>query len=180
MLKIIFLFIAVIAAQTITAQNIGKQFPPLTGITLEDKEVTIPADTKGKYTLIGMACSKEAEKDLETWLTPAYNKFIAKVKTDIWENTYDVNFYFIPMFTGVNQAAAGTMKKKVKETTDKELLPHVLFYKGEFAKYRDELGFEDRNTPYFFVLDKSGKIVYAASGRYTYDKMEKVEEAIEE
>ena len=92
---------------------------------------------------------------------------------------YDVNVYFVPMFTGVKSTAAGTAKKKAAKDIDPQLLPYILFYKGELKTYKDALDFEKKDTPYFFVLDKEGKIVYATSGKYTSKKLDEVEEVLE-
>ena len=92
---------------------------------------------------------------------------------------YDVNVYFVPMFTGVNAAATGTAKRKALKKVDPQLLPYILFYKGEIKTYKQELDFEKRDIPYFFVLDKDGKIVFATSGGYSESKMDEVEAAIE-
>ena len=93
---------------------------------------------------------------------------------------YDVNVYFVPMFTGVNAAATGTAKKKAIKNVDPQLLPYILFYKGELKKYKEALDFEKKDIPYFFVLDKTGKIVYATSGKFTEDKLDAIEDAIED
>ncbi len=93
---------------------------------------------------------------------------------------YDVNVYFVPMFTGVNAAATGTAKKKALKNTDPQLLPYILFYRGELKKYKEALDFEKRDIPYFFVLDKEGKIVYATSGAFSEAKMDALEEAIQD
>lgn len=168
---------AFLVSYSATAQLKGKVFPAISGEILQnDKTIVIPDDTKGKFTLIGMAYSKGAEKDLETWLQPAYDKFIAK--TGMWDAAMDVNLYFIPMFTGVNQATAGPARKKIKEKTDKVLLPHILFYVGDLDKYKAELDFEKRDTPYFFVIDKTGKIVHSVSGAFTEKKMEEIEDIL--
>ncbi|HNR73963.1 MAG TPA: hypothetical protein PKM03_07045, partial [Cyclobacteriaceae bacterium] len=58
------------------AQVIGKQFPDMEAETVEDKKVNLPADTKGKYTLLGLAYSKKSEDELNTWFSPIYNKFV--------------------------------------------------------------------------------------------------------
>jgi hypothetical protein len=93
--------------------------------------------------------------------------------------TYDVNVYFVPMFTGVNAAAQGTAKKKAVKNVDPQLFPYLLFYKGELKTYKEALDFEKKDIPYFFVLDPEGKIVHATSGPYTESKMDAVEEVIE-
>ena len=155
--------------------QVGNMFPELSGETLDDAKKTIPSQTKGKYTIICMAYSSDSENDLKTWLTPAYDKFIAK--TEMF--SYDVNLYFVPMFTGVNIAGAGKAKKELKADTDKELHPHVLFYTGNIDTYKKELGLDKKDLPYIFVLDPAGKIVYATSGYYTEAKMESLEEKLE-
>lgn len=159
----------------------GDMFPYLEGTTLKDKELKIPEDTKGKFTLIGMAYSKKSEDDLKTWFNPVYNTFIHKSSSSLFGDIgYDVNVYFIPMFTGVKKAAANTAEKQMKKKMDPKLLPHILFYKGDLKTYKDALDFEKKDVPYFFVLDKDGKIVYATSGSYTEKKMKEVEDLMEE
>src|SRR5688572_10636734 len=161
------------------AQAVGKKFPDLQAETVEDKVVKLPRDVGGKYTLIGMAYSKKSEDELNSWFQPVFEKFIQKSKGLMAGFTYDVNVYFVPMFTGVNAAATGTAKKKAMKNIDPQLLPYILFYKGELKTYKEALDFEKRDIPYFFVLDPEGKIVYATSGKYEEAKMDAVEENIE-
>lgn len=159
----------------------GDIFPYLEGTTLTDKELKLPEDTKGKFTLIGMAYSKKSEDDLKTWFNPVYSTFIHKSSSSLFgEIGYDVNVFFIPMFTGVKKTAANAAEKQMKKKTDPKLLPHILFYKGDLKTYKDALDFEKKDVPYFFVLDKEGKIVYATSGSYSDKKMKEVEDLMEE
>lgn len=147
--------------------------------TAEDKKIVLPDNVKGKYTLLGLAYSKKSEDELNTWFQPVFQKFIQKNKGLFEGFGYDVNVYFIPMFTGVNAAAAGTAKKKAMKDIDPNLLPYILFYKGELKTYKEALDFEKKDIPYFFVLDSTGKIIYATSGKYTTQKMDEVEEVLE-
>ncbi len=162
------------------AQVVGKPFPEMTAETVEDKKVNLPADVKGKYTLLGLAYSKKSEDELNSWFTPVFNKFIQKTNGMMASFGYDVNVYFVPMFTGINAAATGTAKKKALKNIDPQLLPYILFYKGELKKYKEALDFERKDIPYFFVLDGEGKIVHATSGAYTEKKMDEVEESIQD
>jgi hypothetical protein len=162
-----------------TAQVAGKMFPDMEAETVEDKKVKLPQETKGKFTLLGLAYSKKSEEELNSWFQPVFDKFIQKTGGVLAGFSYDVNVYFVPMFTGVNAAATGTAKRKAIKNIDPQLLPYVLFYKGELKPYKDALDFEKKDIPYFFVLDPEGKIVYATSGKYTDAKMDKVESAME-
>ncbi|MCW3072257.1 MAG: hypothetical protein JWO44_2147 [Bacteroidetes bacterium] len=187
-MKTIFLSIAIVASAALIAFKpagvVGNMFPAISCEAYDGKTVNIPTDTKGKYTLICMAFSTAAEDDLRTWINPIYNKFIGKVdasKADVFDVSYDydVNLYFIPMFTGANQLAAKQSKEKIKSKTDKELYPYLLFYDGG-KTYKEELDFQKRDVPYFFVLDKTGKVKYTTSGKYDDKKMEKILDIIEE
>jgi len=163
-----------------TGQVVGKTFPAMIAETVEDRKVSIPDDTRGKYTLVGLAYSKKSENELNSWFQPVFTRFIQKSTGGLFSGfTYDVNVFFVPMFTGVNAAATGTAKRKAAKNIDPQLLPYVLFYKGELKTYKDALDFEKKDIPYFFVLDPKGKIVYATSGKYSADKMEEIEENIE-
>ncbi|CAN5315390.1 hypothetical protein BH10BAC4_BH10BAC4_25850 [soil metagenome] len=164
----------------VNAQVIGKMFPAMETQTVEDKKVMLPDDVKGKYTLLGLAYSKKSEDELNSWFEPVFSKFVQKTTGLMAGMGYDVNVYFVPMFTGINAAATGTAKKKAAKGMDPQLLPNILFYKGELKKYKEALDFEKRDIPYFFVLDPTGKIVYATSGSFSETKMDKVEEAIEQ
>jgi hypothetical protein len=175
------LFVCLLACYEASySQVIGKIFPDMTAETVEDKKVNLPLDVKGKYTLLGLAYSKKSEDELHSWLNPVYNKFIRK-PTGMMEGLgYDVNVFFVPMFTGINAAATGTAKKKAIKNIDPALLPYILFYKGELRTYKEALDFERRDIPYFFVLDPNGKIVFATSGAFSDQKLESVEEVIED
>jgi hypothetical protein len=126
-----------------------------------------------------LAYSKKSEEELNSWFQPVFEKFIQKTNGLLSGFGYDVNVYFVPMFTGINAAATGTAKRKALKNIDPQLLPYVLFYKGELKPYKESLDFEKKDIPYFFVLDAEGKIIYATSGKYTDAKMDKVENVME-
>jgi hypothetical protein len=161
------------------AQVVGKMFPAMEAESVEDKKVKLPDDVKGKYTLLGLAYSKKSEDELNSWFQPVFEKFIQKTNGLMSGFGYDVNVYFVPMFTGVNAAATGTAKRKALKNIDPQLLPYILFYRGELKPYKEALDFEKKDIPYFFVLDETGKIVYATSGKFSTAKLDKVEEVIE-
>jgi hypothetical protein len=173
------LIVGIVVCSTALAQVTGKIFPDMEAETVEDKKVKLPADTKGKYTLLGLAYSKKSEDDLNSWFQPVFEKYIQKTTGLMSGFGYDINVYFVPMFTGINAAATGTAKRKALKNIDPQLLPYVLFYKGELKPYKESLEFDKKDVPYLFVLDPTGKIVYATIGKYTEDKMDAIESVIE-
>ncbi|MBL7852276.1 MAG: hypothetical protein JNN04_15340 [Cyclobacteriaceae bacterium] len=160
-------------------QVVGKVFPEMVAETVEDRKVTLPSDVKGKFTLLGLAYSKKSEDELRTWFEPIFTKFVQKPEGLLAGMGYDVNVYFIPMFTGINAAAEGTAKRKAMKNLDPQLFPHILFYKGELKTYKEALDFEKRDIPYFFVLNAEGTIVYATSGAFSDQKLDAIEDVIE-
>jgi hypothetical protein len=178
-MKYLFAIILFLGSGSLLAQVIGKTFPAMTAETVEDRSVNLPDDVKGKYTLLGLAYSRKSEDDLRTWFEPVFSKFVQKAGGVMAGMGYDVNVYFVPMFTGINAAATGTAKRKALKNTDPQLLPYILFYKGELKTYKEALDFERRDVPYFFVLDPQGKIVFATSGAFSEAKMDQVEAVIE-
>lgn len=179
MKKVILVFFGLMLTVIAHAQVVGKMFPDMEAETVEDKKVKLPTDIKGKYSLVGLAYSKKSEDELNSWFQPVFEKFVQKSTGLMSGFGYDVNVYFVPMFTGVNAAATGTAKRKAIKNIDPQLLPYILFYKGELKPYKEALDFEKKDIPYFFVLDAEGKIIYATSGKFTTDKLDKVESVLE-
>lgn len=160
----------------LTAQS-GKTFPSVKGITLDDKAITLPAKN-GKYTVLAIAYHRGAEDDLKKWLNPLYDNFMRKEKGtsnfDLAE-VYDVNFVFVPMIAGFKRIA-----EEFKSGTDKAFWPYIMdTEKTDIKELQKQLGVEDNKIPYFYVLDKDGKIVESQSGKFSEAKMEKLEDAIQ-
>ena len=174
-----FLLCLALGLSLVSVAQVGHQFPNMKTQKLDDHIVVLPENAHGKYTFVGVAYSKEAETDLATWFQPVYETFIHKDKGGVFETeSYDVHVYFIPMFTGVNQAAHGKAVKEMKAGVDKTLWPYLLVYKGEIKEYKAQLAMDKKELPYFFVLDKKGKVVYKTSGKCTDEKMEEIEKHI--
>ncbi|MGK7394993.1 MAG: hypothetical protein ACNS62_10485 [Candidatus Cyclobacteriaceae bacterium M3_2C_046] len=174
---IILLFTTFIYFQ-VKAQVTGKMFPDLSGEKVSDEKVNIPQDCIGKYTLLGLAYSKKSEEDLNTWFKPVHSTFIRKPTGMFAQFAHDVNVYFIPMFTGIKAAASGSAKRKASRKMDPQLLPYVVFYKGSLKDYKKTLEFDQKDLPYFFVLDPGGKIIYATTGRFSQAKLDEIEQLV--
>ena len=155
-------------------------FPTMLCTSLDGKKINLPADNQGKTTVLGMAFSQKAEKELSTWYQPAYSKFLEKPDANalIPMESYDVNCYFVPVFSGVLQAAAGQAEKKMKEGLDKSLQANVLLFKGAADQIKSILKIDKTDTPWFFVLDVAGHVLYSTSGAYSEAKMEAIEKIL--
>ncbi|MEO9484498.1 MAG: hypothetical protein ABJG47_13665 [Ekhidna sp.] len=159
--------------------QVGLQFPTMEAETLTNEFVNLPTDIGGKYSLVGLAFSKKAEDYLKGWFEPVYNQFIYKnPNPGPFDFSFDVNTYFVPMFTGAKRPAYKKVMNKLKKTIDKRMQPNILFYKGTLKEYKEALNFDGKDLPYFYVLDPEGKIVYTTSGRFTQRKMQEITDAV--
>ncbi|MBR08425.1 MAG: hypothetical protein CMP48_12205 [Rickettsiales bacterium] len=155
--------------------QVGTIFPDMDGESLVHGMVKIPEDTKGKYTLIGLAFSKKSEKDLNKWFNPVYQNLLKEPDPNsLFAFDYDVNVYFVPMLTGAKRPAYKSVMKKVEEEVDKSLHPNILFYQGTLKEYKDALSIDDKDIPYLYLLDETGKIVYMTKGGYDQAKLQTV------
>lgn len=161
--------------------QVGNSFPDMEAESLSNNTINLPEGLQGKYSILGLAFSKKAEDNLKTWFSPAWNQFIRKPgKMDLFATDYDINLYFIPMFTGHKTVAYQKVMNKVKKTTDPDLHPHILFYKGTMKVYKQALGFQGKDVPYFYLLDDAGKIIWQTSGPYSDGKMQEVIDHLDE
>jgi hypothetical protein len=176
MKRFILLTAAVIVTACLPAQ-VGQPFPQIKGVLLDEKPITVPVKN-GKYTVIAIAYHRNAEDALKKWLNPLYDTFIRKEKGstnfDIAE-VYDVNFVFIPMISGFKK-----ISEDFKKGTDKEFWAYIMdTEKTDIKELQKQLGAGDNKIPYFYIVDKEGKIVQMESGNFNNAKMEKLEDAVE-
>jgi hypothetical protein len=155
----------------------GQIFPTMLGKSLDGKPVTIPTMNK-KFSVVGIVFKRSAEKELKKWLNPMYSTFVkksegGKTTFDVAE-VYDVNFQFVPLISGLKKA-----QEDFKNGTDKEFWAYIIDSDSDIKMIRQKLDIKDDEAPYFYVLDKDGKIVEVASGAYSEAKMDKLEEAVE-
>lgn len=174
-MKKLTIIMGVVLCTLITNAQKGKDFPVITGTFLNGKSITLPIKN-GKETIVAIAFNKGAEDELKKWLNPLYATFMKKPdksnKMDMAE-VYDVNFVFVPMIAGFKKVA-----DDFKAGTDKEFWPYVLdTEKTDIKGIQKQLGITDNKIPYFFVVDKDGKVIDVQSGDYSEDKEEKLEEA---
>ncbi len=114
---------------------------------------------------------------LDNWYEPVYTMFIDESGFNAM--AYDCHVKLIMMFTGVGQAAADGIIKKIKANVDESFNDYLLFYQGEFKDQMKALELDKKNDAYVFVLDENGSIIFKDSGRYSESKLEKIADLVE-
>lgn len=165
-----------ISVCTLSAQT----FPFMEAENLNEEALNVPEALNGKYSIVGLAYSKKSEQALKTWFDPAFNQFMRPPdKNNLFATDYDINLYFIPMFSGHKTVAYKSVMKKMQEGLDPELHPHILFYKGTIKEYKKALALK-KDEPHFFLLNEEGHVVWRTSGYYSQNKMQEIVDHLDE
>jgi ATP10 protein len=173
------LILALLFTHSALFAQVGKKYPSMSGENLLRKNVSVPP-SNGKVTLVALAYSEKSEEDLKAWRQPLFDLFIQAPGTQIFEfDPYDANVKFVVLLTGINKVAAGKVKSKLEDNVKEHWKEHIVVVKGKTIDNYTELDLErgkaGKSKPYFYLLDKTGKIVYATSGAYTRQKQEELE-----
>jgi hypothetical protein len=139
----------------------------------------------GKVTLIALAYSEKSEDDLKAWRSALFDLFIQAPGTDLFNfEPYDGNVKFVVLLMGINKAAAGKVKTKLEENVKDHWKEHIVVVKGKNIDHYPSLDLgkakKERTKPYFFLLDKNGKIAYSTSGSYTKEKYNELDKKLQE
>lgn len=177
MVKILVSICCVLMLVLANAQE-SEMFPEISGELLTGETFTLPSKADCQAFFVGMAYSKKAEADLETWFQPTFDKFI--LKKGLFDGTYHVQPIFIPMFVGFNKAAEKSISKGLAEQTPVEFKTNVMVYRGPLEPYKSELHMSEKELPYLFLVTPEGKILYATEGSFTEKKMEIIADILDQ
>lgn len=170
--------ICIVAVALTTALSAQGMCPAINGERTEGTTVELPAASKGRFAIIAIAAGRKAEPVLEEWYEPAYLRFVAK--QGLFAGSYDADLWLVPVFTGLNKAAFGPSVKRLKEQADPEVARRVVFVNNDAEALLDALGIKDRDEPLFLVVDPSGHIIHSEKGAFTVEKLDALEEAMDQ
>lgn len=175
-LRLVIVLLAAHLAAPAIAQT--ATFPPLEGEKADGSRVRLPDPAAKGFTVVGLAYSQKASPMLEEWAEPAFLRLVAK--HGLFAGTYEADVWFIPMFIGGNKAAYEPSMKRFRKSADPEVADHVLFYQGEIEVFEQALGLHSKDIPYFFVLDREGRVVHRTEGAFSLEKLDAIEERLME
>lgn len=172
------LFISSVFAQE------GSKYPHMSGDNLLNKHTKVPPHN-GKVTLVALAYSPKSEEYLKSWRQPLFDLFIEAPGTALFDfDPYDANLKFVVLLTGAKKVGARKVRSKMEENVKDHWKEHIVIVKGKTLNDYSILDLSnkkgEREKPYFFLLDKSGKIVYATSGAYNSTKQKELEDKLHE
>ncbi len=180
--NLILLFTSLVLSFATLAQE-GSKFPAMSGESLVNKSVNLPQT--GKVSLVALAYSQKSEEYLKNWRKPLFDLFIQAPGTNLFEfDPYDANIKFVVLLTGAKKMAGKKVFTKLEENVQSHWKEHIVVVKGKSLNDYAVLDLGKskgaKEIPYFFLMDKTGKIVYATSGAYTSQKQKELEEKLQE
>lgn len=153
-----------------------ERFPGMKGELADGRTVELPGHSAADFVLIAVAAGQRAQPALEGWYEPAYLRFVAK--HGLFAGAYSVEVFFVPLFTGANKAAYEPSLKRFRKSAAPEVADRVVFVKEDADEFQRTLALKDRDRPYFFVVDKEGRILHRTEGEFSDDKLEAIEEVL--
>jgi hypothetical protein len=183
-MKKLFLVLILMLPSLMVQAQVGKKYPSMSGDNLVGKNISIPM-SNNKVTLVALAYSEDSEEYLKAWRQPLFDLFIQAPGTNLFDfEPYDANIKFIVLLTGIKKVVSGKVKSKLEENVKPHWKEHILVVKGKTLDSYPDLALgtsrDERKLPYFYLLDKSGKIVYHTSGKYTKQKQQELEDKLHE
>lgn len=159
----------------------NQPFPSVAGTTLSGKSMSLPNQVKGKPTLVAVAYSKKSDELLQQWYEPIYTTFIDPPQMALFaDDPYDVNMYFVALLKGISKLATDKITRQMENGINRKYHDNVLLYQGNISQYKQALNLGQKDLPYFFVLDETGRIVHHTSGAYSDRKLYEIKAAIDQ
>lgn len=137
-------------------------FPPVTGRALIGEAFTVPVDLEKPGTLIIVAFYQDQQPDVDTWI-PA----MEALETE----RSDFAFYEFPTISKLNPFVRWFIYRgmrsgiKAERARARTVTLHI-----DKAPFKEELGIEDEDRIYAFLVDPDGSVLWRESGRYTLAK----------
>jgi hypothetical protein len=149
-------------------QVTGKQFPSISGESLEKNMVTIPSDFKADKTLILIGYKQDSQFDIDRWL-------IGLDMAGITLPTYE-----LPTIAGMAPRMFSTfIDSGMRKGIPKELWGGVITIYNDGEAVQKFTGNQSPNNSRVVLIDSNGKILYFYDRGFSVDALHKLKARIE-
>ena len=160
-------FVIVVRAQQVDVASVGK-FPALESETLEKQAVHLPQDFRGERNLLFIAFEREQQRDIDTWLTQM------KRYEDIDK---EFRYYEIPTIEKMNGFMRWFINTGMRHgIPDKKARERTITLYIDKEPFKKSLQITDEKKIYVVVVDRSGTVLWRASGPYEEAKGKSLQE----
>lgn len=140
------------------SDSLGK-FPVVEGRSLEGRRFRLPGDFEGRYNVVLVAFKREQQSDVDTW-TP-FLKPLAAARSD-------VRVYEVPTlgrrYRLMRAVIDGGMRGGIP---DRSVRAATITLYIDKLPYRRSLKLVDEDRIYVLLVDRQGKVLWRAEGRFS-------------
>jgi len=158
-------------AACLTDEGECYRMPAVTGVDINNQEISFPAMFTAQYYLVVMPYDREQQEGALTWLEP-FQELAAE---------YDSLSYFsiaaLPDLSApIRLLVIGGLATGVR---DEAVRPQIaILFLEDQAAFLEAVGAENADEMSAFVMDRSGTIYWRGTGLYTEDAREELEELL--
>ena len=164
---LLLLLITGCASQYPNQQVVGKQFPTITGESLEKKEFVIPSDFNTEKTLLLIGYKQDSQFDIDRWL-------IGLDMVGVTLPTYE-----LPTIAGMTPRMFSTfIDNGMRKGIPKELWGGVITIYKDGEAVQKFTGNQSPNNSRVILIDSTGKILYFYDRGFSVDALNKLKAKI--
>jgi hypothetical protein len=145
-------------AQNKAALQIGDPFPQLTGQTLTNKSLDLPAGAAGKPAVVVFSFTRTAGKDARVW-----NEHLSKDFSSV------VPDYDVIVLESVPKLFRGMAVSGIRSSMPLPLQDRTIVLYNDEALWKARLAGSDYNRAYVVLLAPDGHIRWISTGAFTAD-----------
>jgi uncharacterized surface protein with fasciclin (FAS1) repeats len=138
------------------------EFPPVAGDNLSGKTYRLPRDLEGDLNLLLIASKRQQQKDVNTWFP--YGEELEK-------RFEGFRYYEIPTigsgYTFMRSFIDNGMRGGIPSVDQRNRTITLYLDKGPYKK---SLNIRSENTIYAALVNRAGKVLYLADGRFSEEK----------
>lgn len=139
---------------------IGSEPPKLHGQTLDDKNIVLPDEARGKVTLLIVSLSRKAGERTASWR----EHFAADFASDP-----HVTYYVAALLQSAPSFIRGMIRSSIRKGTPAAAYSHVLTSATDDAAWKQYLEMKDDSLPAVLLLDQEGHVRWSYNGVFDPD-----------
>lgn len=150
-----------------TLTPLNAKFPRISASNLKGKRFDLPQDLEGNLNIVIIAFKREQQRFVDDW-KPFLSELTKKVKKLSWYELPIIQTSYL-IFRWIID---GGMRSGIpKEEARKKI---ITIYTNK-KKFRQHLNILNEDLIHILLIDKKGRIIWRADGRYTKKKMTELE-----
>ena len=135
------------------------QFPTVTGSNLEGRRLILPSDLEGRINLVTLAFWQRHQALVDTWIPLA---------RDLEEHSQDFAFYELPVIQNRSRLSQWFIDSGMRAgIPDRRVREHTITLYLDKPPFLDALDITDDGTIHSMLVDRTGRVLWRASGPMT-------------